>query len=132
VEVFVAHARGSSAAELLAIVRENPSSLVVDPTKDVRAFRVALAGNLGTKRGRGRGAFIDSVLTAVDTFYADVLGSLRAWSATPPKLRPYAAPPEVDDTVPVALASTDYSSQDGSEPATDPSPADAGADNAGV
>ena len=75
-----------------------------------------MSSTLGTKRGRGRGSFIDSVLTAVDGFYAEVLGSLRAWSAAPPKLRTvHPEPPELDDTVPVALASTDYSSQDGTE-----------------
>jgi hypothetical protein len=83
----------------------------------VRASRVATTGALGTKRGRGRGTFIDSVLTTVDGFYADVHGSLRTWSAAPPKLRPaHAEPPGVDESVPVALTSTDYSSQDGIEP----------------
>lgn len=116
VEAFVAHARGSQAAELLGAARENPTALVLDPTKDLRSFRLATSSTLGTKRGRGRGSFIDSVLAAVNGFYADVLGSLRAWAAAPPKLRPvHAEPPELDDTVPAALASTDYSSQDGSE-----------------
>jgi hypothetical protein len=120
IEAFVAHARGSAAAELLSTVRENPASLVVDPGKELRSFRVAATTNLGTKRGRGRGSFIDSVLTGVDAFYGDVLGSLRAWSAAPPKLRPaHAEPPDLDDTAPVALASTDYSSQDGAEPQPD-------------
>lgn len=115
VEAFVNHGRGSSTAELLGTVRENASSLVVDQGKELRAFRVATAAPLGTKRGRGRGAFIDSVLTAVDVFYADVLGSLRAWSAAPPKLRAsHPSPPDVDERVPSTLASTDYSSQDGS------------------
>lgn len=116
VEAFVAHARGSQAAELLGAARENPAALVLDPAKELRSFRLATSSSLGTKRGRGRGSFIDSVLTAVNGFYADVLGSLRAWAAAPPKLRPvHAEPPELDDTVPAALASTDYSSQDGSE-----------------
>jgi hypothetical protein len=116
VEVFVAHARGSSAAELLSTIRDNPSSLVVDPAKDIRTFRVASTGPLGSKRGRGRGAFIDSVLSGVDAFYGDVLGSLRSWSAAPPKLRPvHAEPPGVDENVPVALTSTDFSSQDGTQ-----------------
>ena len=116
VEAFVAHPRGSQAAELLSTVRENPAALVLDPTKELRSFRLAASSTLGTKRGRGRGSFIDSVLTAVDSFYGDILGSLRAWAAAPPKLRPvHVEPPELDDTVPVALASTDYSSQDGAE-----------------
>lgn len=118
VEAFVAHARGSQAAELLGTARENPAALVLDPTKELRSFRLAASSTLGTKRGRGRGSFIDSVLSAVNGFYADVLGSLRAWAAAPPKLRPaHAEPPELDDTVPAALASTDYSSQDGSDEA---------------
>lgn len=116
VEAFAAHARGSHAAELLSTVRENPASLVLDPAKDLRSFRLATTSTLGSKRGRGRGSFIDSVLNAVDDFYAEVLGTLRAWSAAPPKLRPVTlAPPELDDSVPAALASTDYSSQDGAE-----------------
>ncbi len=116
VEAFVAHARGSQAAELLGTARENPAALVLDPTKELRSFRLATTSTLGTKRGRGRGSFIDSVLSAVNGFYADVLGSLRAWAAAPPKLRPvHAESPELDDTVPAALASTDYSSQDGNE-----------------
>lgn len=114
VEVFVAHARGSSAAELLSTVREEPASVVVDPAKELRSFRVATTNTLGTKRGRGRGSFIDSVLNSVDDFYSCVLGSLRPLSLAPPKLRPeHATPPEVDETVPIALTSTDYSSQDG-------------------
>ena len=115
IEAFVAHARGSAAAELLSTVREDPSTLILDPQKELRTFRIAATTNIGTKRGRGRGAFIDSVLGGIDTFYAEVVGSLRAWSASPPKLRPaHAEPPDVDDAVPAALNSTDYSSQDGS------------------
>jgi len=113
VEAFANHARGSSTAELLSTVRDNPAALVADASKELRTFRVASSGALGTKRGRGRGAFIDSVLVVVDDFYADVLGSLRPWSATPPKLRPpHPIPPEIDETVSPALTSTDYSSQD--------------------
>jgi hypothetical protein len=119
VECFTAHSRGSSAAELLRTVRENPNSLVTDPAKDIRSFRVATSAGLGTKRGRGRGAFIDSVLGEVDAFYAEVLGDLKAWSAAPPKLRQN-SPTETEDvevTKPASLASTDFSSQDGPAPA---------------
>ena len=113
VESFVAHGRGSAMAELLGTVRENPASLVDESGKEIRTFRVATTATMGTKRGRGRGAFIDSVLGAVDGFYADVLGSLRVWSAAPPKLRPTdAAAKGIDEDVPSSLSSTDYSSQD--------------------
>jgi hypothetical protein len=112
-EASANHARGASTAELLRTVRENPACLIADPAKDLRTFRVAVSTPIGTKRGRGRGAFIDSILTAVHGFYADVLESLRPWAAAPPKLRPaHPTPPDVDETVPDDLYSTDYSSQD--------------------
>ncbi|KRE42770.1 hypothetical protein [Knoellia sp. Soil729] len=119
IECMTAHSRGSSSAELLRAVRENPALLVHDPAREIRSFRVALTSPLGTKRGRGRGAFIDSVLTAADSFYANVLGDLKTWSAAPPKLRPETptVPDEREPTQPVSLSSTDYSSQDGPDQA---------------
>jgi hypothetical protein len=116
IEAFAAHARGASSAELLKTVRENPAVLVTDPTKELRTFRVALDRPLGAKRGRGRGSFIDSVLEAVDSFYAEVMQHVKAWTATPPKVR------ETGDfpPVPPALVSTALSSQDGSEDPAEP------------
>ncbi|WP_300962297.1 hypothetical protein [Nocardioides abyssi] len=111
VEAFVANARGSSAAELLGKVREDPAVLVTDPKKDIRSFRVALSVPMGVKRGRGRGAFIDSVIDLVDSFYGDVVQHLKAWSPAAPKLREAASAP--DDKP--ALSSTALSSQDGPE-----------------
>jgi hypothetical protein len=114
VEAFVAHGRGSSAAELLREVRANPAVLVTEPTKELRSFRVAVSMALGTKRGRGRGSFIDSVLECVDRFYEDVVQNLRAWTATPPKLRADADKALVDEQdVAPGLVSTALSSQDG-------------------
>ena len=126
IECMTAHSRGSSSAELLRAVRENPALLVHDPAREIRSFRVALTSPLGTKRGRGRGAFIDSVLTAADSFYANVLGDLKTWSAAPPKLRPETptVPDEREPTQPVSLSSTDYSSQDGPDQTEAGSPQD--------
>ena len=111
VEAFAAHARGASSADLLRNIRENPALLITDPLRELKTFRVALDRPLGAKRGRGRGSFIDSVLDAVDSFYADVMQNLKAWAAHPPKVR------ETGETPPVApaLVSTALSSQDGSE-----------------
>ena len=83
--------------------------LISDPKKELRSFRVAMSVPMGTKRGRGRGAFIDSVLDLVDTFYGDVLQHLKAWSAAPPRMREV----EVEPTDPPALSSASLSSQDG-------------------
>lgn len=115
IEASVVHGRGPGAAELLKVVRVEPGRLIADPTKELRSFRVARSSTLGSKRGRGRGSFIDSILDAVDGFYGDVLQHLKAWSAAPPKLREEPEPP----TRPVALSSTALSSQDGVEQAPD-------------
>lgn len=117
VEAFAANARGAGAAELLSTVRENPDSLILDPKKDLRSFRVAMSAPMGAKRGRGRGAFIDSVVDLVDVFYGDVVQHLKAWSAAPPRMR------EIDPepVQPSSLASTSLSSQDGTEQVAGPS-----------
>lgn len=115
IEAFAAHARGPGAAELLRVVREDPAALVADPAKELKTFRVALSVPLGSKRGRGRGSFIDSVLDAVDVFYGEVVQRLKAWSATPPRLRPGLERDEQGSGVPTALVSTALSSQDGAE-----------------
>jgi hypothetical protein len=125
-EAFAAHARGPGAADLLKSVREDPIILVQDPKKELRSFRVALTSPLGTKRGRGRGAAIDSVLEAVDNFYAEVLQHLKAWTAAPPKMREVA---DLPTEAPSALVSTALSSQDGVE-AVDTRPNDQMGDEA--
>jgi hypothetical protein len=114
IEAFAVNARGAGAAELLGKVREDPSVLVADPKRDLRGFQIALSAPMGAKRGRGRGAFIDSVLDLVDTFYADAVQNLKAWSAAPPRMRE----PVVVPDVPTALTSTAQSSQDGPDETT--------------
>ncbi len=109
VEAFAMHTRGAGAAELLRDVRENPLLLVSDPTKELRSFRVAVSKPLGSKRGRGRGSFIDSVTDAINAFYGEVVQNLKAWRAAPPQMRSL-SPAEVPDA---RLTSTALSSQDG-------------------
>ena len=115
-EAFAMHTRGPGAADLLKSIREDAGLLIQDPKKDLRSFRVALTSPLGTKRGRGRGAAIDSVLDAIDAFYGDVLQNLKAWTATPPRMREVTDVPEATRG---PLVSTALSSQDGAEPAED-------------
>lgn len=87
VEAFAQGKRGSGAAELLSVVREKPEVLIPDPAKDLRAFRVAVMVPMGTKRGRGRGSFIDSVLEAIDGLYEAVVQNVKPWSAAPPQIK---------------------------------------------
>ncbi|GAA3149678.1 hypothetical protein JOF29_005187 [Kribbella aluminosa] len=110
-EAFVMHGRGPGTAELLRAVRDQPALLIEDPKKELRSFRIALGSPLGSKRGRGRGSFIDSVENAIDTFYGDIVQDLRAWTAAPPRLRE--TPEQPDERS--ALTSTALSSQDGAE-----------------
>ena len=116
VEAVAAHSRGPGAVSLLKDVRLDPAVLVQDPKRELKSFTLALTTPLGTKRGRGRGAAIDSVLVAVDAFYGDVLQHVKAWTAAAPKMREPAEAPA--GTAP-ALVSTALSSQDGAA-ASDP------------
>ncbi len=113
VEAFTAHQRGPGQADLLRVVREDPSVLVGDGQRELRSFRVAVTSATGSKRGRGRGTFIDSVLDTVDGFYGEVMQHLKAWSATPPRLREPLVEPLVETET--ALDSNALSSQDGAE-----------------
>lgn len=115
VEAFTVNQRGDGAAELLGTLREDSTALITDPKKEIRSFRVAMSVPMGSKRGRGRGAFIDSVLDLVDDFYAEVVQNLKAWSAAPPRMREAAQP---EPTKPPSLSATSLSSQDGSDPST--------------
>ena len=116
VEAVAAHSRGPGAVSLLKDVRLDPAVLVQDPKRELKSFTLALTAPLGTKRGRGRGAAIDSVLVAVETSYGDVLQHVKAWTAAAPKMREPAEAPA--GTAP-ALVSTALSSQDGAA-ASDP------------
>ncbi|MEU7585256.1 stress response protein [Micromonospora sp. NPDC049230] len=114
IEAFAMHARGGGATDLLRQVRAEPTTLISDPARELRAFRVAQSTAAGTKRGSGRGAFIDSVLHAIDDFYEQIIQNLKPWMPTPPRLR---TPEDVAPVQPVAasLVSTAISSQDSPE-----------------
>jgi hypothetical protein len=89
--------------------------LIADPAKELRSFRIALSYPTGTKRGTGRGAFIDSLLGAIDDFYMQVIQNLKPWMPAAPRLR---SPDELKpvEPVPASLVSTAISSQDGPQP----------------
>ncbi|MFN8021169.1 MAG: hypothetical protein U0Q03_06525 [Acidimicrobiales bacterium] len=75
-----------SMSELLSVARATPERLIEDPKKDLRSFRITATSALGTKRGAGRGGFIDSVLSALEGFYEIVVQDLRPWVAKAPQL----------------------------------------------
>jgi hypothetical protein len=119
-EAFALHARGDGAAELLRRVREDPTVLIHDATKELRSFRVAQIAPAGTKRGTGRGSFIDSLLDGVDAFYEQVVQNLKPWLPVAPRLRSDSDIQPVEQVSP-DLISAAVSSQDGTEIAQVPS-----------
>jgi hypothetical protein len=79
--------RGRGEAKTLDEARKDPRSLVEDPAHELRSFTVSLSCNAGPARGQGRGSFVDSVLTAVDKFYSEVVQRIKPWAPAPPKIR---------------------------------------------
>ncbi len=73
--------------EPLSAVRDSPHVLFDDPKKDIKTFSLRLSAPIGTKRGQGRGSFVGSVLTLVDSFYIDVVQNLKPWSPPAPSVR---------------------------------------------
>jgi len=99
-----ARARDSGPSHPLHALVENPMLLVENPQADIKNFTITLCRSAGSKRGQGKGSFVGSVTGLVDQFYTDVLLSLKAWTAPPP--RPKAPPKEDAQEVqrPVAAA----------------------------
>ncbi|PGH43082.1 stress response protein [Micromonospora sp. WMMA1996] len=125
IEAFAMHARGGGATDLLRQIRAEPTTLISDPSRELRAFRIAQSMAAGTKRGSGRGAFIDSVLHAIDDFYEQIIQNLKPWMPAPPRLR------MSEDLIPVqpvasSLVSTAISSQDSPEFDTQETPGGSG------
>ncbi len=107
VEVQLARTSLTLSAPLGAI-RDDPTIVLPDRTREIRGFRLSLTRDLGLNRQAGRGSFIDSVLTNVKTFYGEVLQQLTAWKPRPPKLRTTEGPIEreiadVPDDIEAAL-----------------------------
>ncbi len=115
VDCFARHGRGASTSELLRDVRANPGILISNPKRELRTFRLTASAAMGTKRGHGRGSFVEAVLELLDSFYASTVQNIKPWAAAPPKLRPSQPPPETKRDVPVQIVSTSLSSQDGAD-----------------
>ncbi len=78
--------RVESACEQLGDVRQNPAALLPERGIEITGFRLTLTSTMGTKRSGVRGAFVPSVLSAVEAFYSTVVQPLKAWQPAAPKL----------------------------------------------
>jgi hypothetical protein len=70
-----------------------------DPKREPSSFDVALTRDMGTKRGKGRGSFVATTMDQVGAFYSEVLERIRAWTPSPPKLKPPTTLTDVDEEV---------------------------------
>lgn len=85
VDVYSRMARNTT-SELLKTIQADPAVLIPDPKVEITRFQLTATSTLGTKRGTGRGTYIDSVITAVDGFYRTVLQGLAPWAPRAPQL----------------------------------------------
>ncbi len=111
IEAFAARQRGDGNAELLRTVRETPSVLITDASKELKTFTVTLIAKMGGNRLAGRSGFIDSVMNGVLDSYELIGQHLKDWAAAPPRLRK-PDEVEVDTTLPSDVPSAALSSQD--------------------
>jgi hypothetical protein len=95
-DVSFTNARETSSA-LLRDVREQPNLLLsaADPKREPRAFVLALARPMGTKRGKGERSFVRETRQQAVDFYRGIVQNLRAWQPSAPKL-----PEEPEEKVP--------------------------------
>lgn len=79
IEAQLAGSKGASTAALLGQVRRDPTCLVPNDPREIRAFTVSLDLPMGAKRASGSGTLIGSVKSVTTAFYADVVQHLRPW-----------------------------------------------------
>ncbi|HEY2261014.1 MAG TPA: hypothetical protein VGI96_00150 [Streptosporangiaceae bacterium] len=99
IEASTAWQRGRGPARTISQVRSDPKSLLDEAGHELRSFTLSLSSNSGPARGQGHGSFVNSVLTAVENFYSDVVQHIKPWNPAPPKIRD-GEPPLSDEPVP--------------------------------
>lgn len=78
--------RAETTCERLADARAKPAVLIVDRALDITGFRLTKNSPMGTKRSGLKGAFVPSVVAAVETFYGTVVQSIKPWPSPVPRL----------------------------------------------
>jgi hypothetical protein len=99
IEASSAWQHGKGPARTLDQAREDPKTLVGDPAHELRAFTLSLTSNAGPARGQGHGSFVNSVLTAVDAFYAEVVQHIKPWAPAPPKVKDDEGTPSISSPI---------------------------------
>ena len=99
IEASTAWQRGHGPARTISQARSDPKSLLDETGHELRSFTLSLSSNAGPARGQGHGSFVNSVLTAVENFYTDVVQHIKPWNPAPPKVKE-GEPPLSDEPVP--------------------------------
>jgi hypothetical protein len=88
-EVTFPNARDTTSAMVEEALEDHQRLLYPgDPRREPRAFRVALAREMGRKRGSGDDSFVRETSRQVVGFYGELVQGLRRWTASAPKLKP--------------------------------------------
>ena len=84
-----------STSSTLKDARLKPERLVyaADAKRDPMSFRITMSKNMGMKRGRLAGSFVQESKQQTTEFYGSIVQGLRAWAPAAPKLPP---PPSVE------------------------------------
>ncbi len=90
----VARAKTAGRTHALSALNDDPKVIVESPHADIRSFTLTLSQGAGTKRGQGKGSFVSSVTSLVDSFYVEVVQPLKPWRPPAPKPKATAAPSE--------------------------------------
>ena len=80
------HSRTMEVPVKLAQLKSGDLEMPMDNSKEIATFRISVVRASGDKRGRGKGAFIDSVLSQVELTYTDLLQPIKPWVSSAPKL----------------------------------------------
>jgi hypothetical protein len=93
IESWGVRAREASRSVPFAATEQDPKGLIPADNRDIVSFRVTLNKEMGQARrargedsGRGKRAFVDSVLRTVDEFYQETVQHLKNWQRPAPRL----------------------------------------------
>jgi hypothetical protein len=78
--------RPETTCERLGDIRQHPGTLIPGREWEPASFTISQVQPMGTKRSGARGSFVSSVTNALDTFYAEVVETIRPWTPPAPQL----------------------------------------------
>jgi hypothetical protein len=99
IQATAMHTKRPGPSCLVAQATEDPSIVLESPKTEVRDLTLTLIRAAGTKRGRGKGSFIESAIDLVEDFYRRVVQDVTPAVPTAPKVRPTDASTPASDQV---------------------------------